>query len=130
MTADSTPPRYARVPATMGHGPWSGKSGHTATAGAVQGRGTSESKALADLGALLAAAASRDASAEPSFWADENGGLWVAVPDVMHGGFRSYRVSGVTVASDASAKMTGSGTGDASEAYTSAAGMRKIPPRW
>lgn len=45
VTADSTPPRYARVPATMGHESWSGKSGHTATVGAVQGRGTSEAKA-------------------------------------------------------------------------------------
>jgi hypothetical protein len=129
MTADSTPLRYARVPATMGHESWSDKSGHTTTVGTVQGRGTSAAKALADLGDLLAAA-SRDESAEPSFWADENGGLWVAVPDVMHGGFRDYRVSGVTVAADATVKVTGSGSGDASEAYTSAAGMRKIPPRW
>jgi hypothetical protein len=114
----------------MGRESWSSESGHTATVGAVQGRGATAARALDDLGARLTAAASRDASAEPSFWADDNGGLWVAVPDVMHGGFRGYRVSGVTVADNAAAKMTESSKGDASEAYASAAGMRKIPPRW
>jgi hypothetical protein len=118
--------RYARVPAETGRASWRKDAGHTATVGRVQGQGASQAKALDNLASLLTQAAGREATDSPSAWWDEaNAVLWVAVPDVMHGGHTSFNI-----------RMTGSGpvigggseggTAPASEAFATSAGMRRV----
>lgn len=120
--------RYARVPAELSRAGWQRGSAHVATAGEVTGRGTSQAAALADLGEALTAMASR-ANDQPAFWSDDQGGLWVAVPDMRDGGSTSYRVSGVTAAPDATARLTSFNRASADQAHESAEGMARIPLR-
>jgi hypothetical protein len=121
--------RYAKVPADMSRASWHRNAGHVATAGEVTGRGTSQAAALADLGSALTTMASR-ASDHPAFWADDQGGLWVVIPDALTGGSMSYRVSGVTVSPDATAYPAGSNAASAEEAHATAVGMTRIPRRY
>lgn len=118
------PQRYAKVPAATGHATWSPKSDHTATAGHVTGRGTSQAAALADLGAALTAMASR-AGSEPALWWDAvNRVLCIAVPDAVTGGHSSVTVS---MSGDVPRiTCTGAGDGDAYHAYASAEGMTPV----
>lgn len=120
--------RYARVPAELGRGGWQRNASHTATVGQVQGRGTSQASALDDVAGQLAAMAAR-AHEAPSFWADDQGALWVAVPDLRDGGSTSYRVSGVSVADGAAASLNSFNKACAADAHASAEGMRRIPQR-
>jgi uncharacterized Zn finger protein (UPF0148 family) len=85
--------RFAKVPAETGRAGYARTAPHTATAGTVQGRGTSQRAALDDLGTMLTAAMARAGSDTPSFaWDAANQALSVAVPDVMHGGSVTYMV--------------------------------------
>lgn len=117
--------RYARVRAIMGRASWHRNAPHTATAGTLQGTGTSQAAALDDLGSQLAAACERDAG-EPSFaWDAANGNLWVAVPDVIHGGHRAY-----VVHMDGDTPRLGSGVSagnaDVADAFKSWAGITPV----
>jgi hypothetical protein len=120
MSTD-TPQRYAKVPAATGRATWSPKSEHTATAGALTGRGTSQAAALADLATALTAMAGR-ACDDPCLWYDESGQrLWIAFPDAVTGDHLALTV-------DMSGPVpritsTESGTGPACRAFLHADGM-------
>lgn len=124
--------RYARVPATMGREGWHRDAPHTATLGALTGRGTSQAGALADLGSLIIAACQRGASVPVdgvTFAYDaDNANLWIAVPDVLHGGASEYVVD---CSGDVPANPHGGGsrTGMARDAFATAVGMAPLPDR-
>lgn len=125
MSGVSGAARYARVPAELGRDGWQRTAGRTATAGSVTGRGASDAAALDDLGALLAAMASR-ARQEPSFWWDaDNACLHVAVPDPVDGGHTGYIVR-MTDAGPVRSQCTSSGSAPAAEALTTAVGVTRV----
>lgn len=117
--------RHARVPAELGRDGWARTAGHTATAGTATGRGASMGAALDDLGAVLAAMASR-AHDEPSFWWDAaNGQLHVAVPSPVDGGHTSYIVR-MGDAGPSLSQCTSSGSAPACDALASAVGVTRV----
>ena len=125
----SDAPRYARVQATMGTEGWGRHAPHTATVGTLTGRGSSQAAALADLGRLITGACQRDASDAVKFAYDaDNGQLWVAVPDVMHDGYRGYAVD-VSGDQPAGARLCVNGSGPARDAWSHAVGMAELPGR-
>jgi hypothetical protein len=120
-------PRYARVPAETGRAGWQRDAEHTATAGALQGRGTSQAGALAALGEALAAMASRASDAPMFGWDAPNRTLWVAVPDAHHGGSVHYIVH---FDESGNPSVSGSTTLDRSparEAWQSSEGITRLP---
>jgi hypothetical protein len=125
MSTDTgTAQRYAKVPAATGRASWSPKSEHTATAGTVTGRGTSQSAALADLAAVLLAMAGR-AGESPALWWDESGRrLWIAFPDAVTGDHLALTVD---MSGDVP-RITSesSGAGPACRAFAGAAGMTAV----
>jgi hypothetical protein len=121
--------RYGRVPAELGRAGWQRTAAHTATAGTVQGTGTSQQKALDDLGTRLAAMAARGSDQPSAWWDDANCTLWVAYPDTVHGGHRAVAVH----MTGASAPLPGTnvyaglaGTAPASEAFATSEGMERV----
>lgn len=121
--------RYARVEATMGREGWRRDALHTATISTLTGRGTSQAKALADLGRLITEACKRDLSDGVKFAYDaDNANLWVAVPDIMHDGYRGYAVD-CSGQAPAGARLCVNGTGPAREAWTHAVGMAPLADR-
>lgn len=126
-----TETRLAKVRAAMGRAGWQRTAPHTATAGRVTGRGPSQQAALDDLGAKLAAACERDAGSDgkPSFaWDADNECLWVAVPDVMHGGHTAYIVN-MRHGNPALSPCVMSGNEPASEAFTGCLGFTPVIER-
>lgn len=126
MTEDTT--GYARVAATLGRAGWQRDALHTATLGALQGRGTSKAKALADLGRLITEAAQRgDGQADRVSFAFDaaNRQLWVAVPDVLHGGHDAYAVD-VSGEVPVHGRSTSSGVAAAADAFTRCEGMTPV----
>jgi hypothetical protein len=120
--------KFARVAVTMGRTGWGRHAGHSATVGTLTGRGTSVAGALADLGRLITLACERDASDAVSFaWDDENGGLWVAVPDVLHGGHTEHMVSFRPDGSPFRARsLMSSGSKPARDAFADCAGFAAV----
>lgn len=116
--------RYAKVPAATGRATWHRDAKHTATSGFLQGQGTSQAAALADLGAKLAAMASRAMQDPCLAWDAANSVLWVAVTDPATGGHTELCV-------DMSGDVprigsTGGGEGPACTAFKSANGMTPV----
>jgi hypothetical protein len=117
--------RYAKVPAQTGRAGWQRTSEHTATAGSLQGRGTSIAAALESLGAQLTAMASR-ADVPPAFyWDADNQALHIAVPNPVTGDHVSYIVTVL----DGEARLstcTTSGGGAPDTAFEHAIGMERV----
>lgn len=64
---------------------------YTATAGTLTATAATQTTALSWLGELITRALERDAAEQLQFaWDPANEMLWVAVPDVVHGGHRQY----------------------------------------
>ena len=120
--------RYARIPAELGRAGWQRDSAHVATVGGVQGRGTSVQAALDDVSGHLAEMAGR-ANGQPAFWSDDQGGLWVVIPDMRDGGSISYRVSGVTVTPGATVRLCSFNRAGADQAHATAEGMTRLTLR-
>lgn len=120
-TDQGGPQRYARVPAATGRASWRKDAAHTATAGHLQGTGTSQAAALESLASLLSAMAGR-ANQDPCLWWDQgNRVLFIAFPDPVTGDH-----SAVTVHFSGDVPRIGSfssGQGPACRAFTSAEGM-------
>jgi len=125
-------PKYARVQATMGRAGYSRHAAHTATLGALQGHGASQAKALEHLASLIVEACQRGASVPVdgvTFAYDaDNSNLWIAVPDVLHGGASEYVVD---CSGDVPANPHGGGsrTGMARDAFAHCVGMAPLPDR-
>lgn len=132
MTTDT--PRYARVQATMGREGWRRDALHTARLGGLTGRGTSQAAALADLASLISDACQRGDTSHAggdavTFKYDaDNARLWIAVPDVLHGGATEYAVD---CSGDIPANPHGGGSraGMARHAWRDAVGMADLPDR-
>lgn len=108
------------IPASLEPTGFGRKQAWTGHAGNVTGdQSTSQVKALASLAERCVAALKR-ASAEPTFWTDDQGGFWVAVPS-MHGGSRCYRVH-----SDQSVYAGSWCTDEPAEAFERSVGMTRI----
>ena len=125
--------KHARVPATMGREGWRRNALHTATAGGLTGRGTSQAKALDDLARLISEACQRGAyragADGVTFAYDaDNANLWVAVPDVLHGGATEYVVD-CSGQAPANPHGGGSRTGTARDAFTHSVGMAPLADR-
>ena len=119
--------KFARVAVTMGRTGWGRHAGHSATVGALTGRGTSVAGALADLGRLITLACERDASDAVSFaWDAENGGLWVAVPDVLHGGHTEHMMTFRADGSPVRARIMSGGSGAARDAFATCQGFAPV----
>jgi hypothetical protein len=124
MTGDAR--RYARVPAAMGRAGWRRDAEHTASAGQLTGRGTSQQTALDDLSGQLEAMAGR-ALQEPAFWWDaDNQALHVVTPDPVTGGHFAWIVR---MAGDGPVLSPGMSCGKApvGDALTTAVGMERVP---
>lgn len=124
MAGDTT--RFARVRATMGRAGWSRHAAHTATAGTVQGTGSSQVLALADLAGQLTEAAGRGQQDPVFAWDKANAVLWVAVPDVMHGGHRQYAVRMGPGGPEVAAGCQSSSPYDVSQAFAGSAGTEVL----
>jgi hypothetical protein len=120
-TDTSGPQRYAKVRAALGRASWRKDAEHTATAGFIEGRGSSQASALESLAAQLSAMASR-AGEDPALWWDAaNRSLWIAVTDVASG---SHTETCVDMSGDVPRiASTGSGQGPACRALVTAVGM-------
>ena len=84
--------KFARVAAVMSRAGWHRSAEHVATAGNVQGRGTSVAAALESLAASLADMAARVYGAPAFAWDSDNRALWVAVPSALDNGCTHYIV--------------------------------------
>lgn len=117
--------RYARVPAELGRAGWQRSAGHTATSGALQGRGTSQASALESLAGQLSAMASRAGTAPAFYWDAGNQALHVAVPDAVTGDHTAY----IVMIHDGEARLsvcTTGGEGAPENAFASAVGMERV----
>lgn len=123
-TDQGGPARYAKVPAATGRASWHKDAPHTATSGQLQGQGTSQGAALADLAARLGAMAER-AMQDPCLWWDAaNSVLWIAVTDPATGG---HSETCVDMSGDVPRiGSTGGGEGPACTAFRSANGMAPV----
>lgn len=130
----SDTPRYARVQATMGRAGWSRHAAHTAKLGGLTGHGASQAKALEHLGSLITEACGRGDTSRAGGdavafkWDAANRQLWIAVPDVLHGGATEYAVD---CSGDVPANPHGGGSraGMARDAWRDAVGMADLPDR-
>lgn len=107
---------YARIPVELARtacGVW------TAQAGVLEGEGETMRDAIADIEGQVKTAITESFS-DPSFWRDENGGIWVAVQDLFGGGFHAFRVL------DGTAQYMESGSGDPDSAYSNAVGLHRL----
>jgi hypothetical protein len=122
-----TAQRYARVPAELSRAGWSRRSDHVATAGAVQGRGTSVAGALESLAVNLAAMAARVHDAPAFAWDSDNRSLRVAVPSALDNGCTHYIVHFDDNGQPTVSGCTTSDSAPAREAWKSSAAPRALP---
>jgi hypothetical protein len=127
--------RYARVPATVDLAGWQRHAGYKATAGGLEARASSQAGALAELGDLITQACQRAGGQLADGRYDgvtfrydaDNRMLWVAVPDVAHGGHHAYTVR-LTADGRPYAPHGGhSGTAAARDALADAVGIAPVP---
>jgi hypothetical protein len=111
----------------MGRAGWQRDAAHTATLGTLQGRGSSQAKALEDLARLITEAAGRDSSDAVSVaWDADNRGLWVAVPDVMHGGHDEFMLTFRADGSPVRVRRVAAGVSPARDAFAGCAGFAPV----